>query len=78
MGVRTGSTIGVYTISTIPDARGRGYATTMTRRVAADGVRAGCDVAILQASDMGLPIYERLGYRTVIEYMGYVEPAPAS
>ena len=31
---------------------------------------AGCDVAILQASEMGRPIYERLGFRTVVEYDG--------
>ena len=78
MGVRTGSTIGLYTISTIPEARGRGYATAMTKRIAADGARDGCDVAILQASDMGFSIYERLGYRTVVEYMGYVDARPAS
>ena len=46
----------------------------MTRRVVADGVAAGCDVAVLQSSDMGFSIYERLGFRTVVEYMGYVEP----
>ncbi len=73
-GVRTGSTIGVYSIATLPDVRGHGYGAAMTRRVVADGAAAGCDVAILQASAMGFPIYERLGYRTVVEYMAYVEP----
>jgi GNAT superfamily N-acetyltransferase len=65
-GVRTGRTIGVYSIATLPDARRRGYGAAMTERVVADGVTVGCDVAILQASDMGRPIYERLGFRTVI------------
>lgn len=74
LGGRTGRTIGVYNIATIPSARGRGYGAAMTERVAADGAAAGCDVAILQASDMGFPIYERMGYRTVVEYMGYVDP----
>ena len=50
----------------------------MTRRIAADGAAAGCDVAILQASAMGYSLYERLGYRTVVEYMAYTEPGPAS
>lgn len=76
LGLRTGRTIGVYNISTVPSARGRGYGAAMTRRIAADGAAAGCDVAILQASDMGYPIYQRLGYRTVVEYMGYVERSP--
>jgi GNAT superfamily N-acetyltransferase len=74
LGFHSGRTIGVYNISTIPRARGRGYGAEMTKRVAADGAANGCDVAILQASDMGYPIYERLGYRTVVEYMGYVDP----
>ena len=45
----------------------------MTTRIASDAATAGCDVAVLQASEMGRPIYERLGYRTVVEYMGYVD-----
>jgi len=39
-----------------------------------DGLAAGCDVSVLQASDMGLPIYERLGFRTVVQYDGFVDP----
>jgi GNAT superfamily N-acetyltransferase len=76
LGFRTDSTIGVYNIATVESRRGRGYGAAMTRRVVADGVAAGCDVAILQSSEMGFPIYERLGFRTVVEYMGYVEPSP--
>ncbi len=30
---------------------------------------------VLQSSDMGYKVYERPGYRTVVEYMGYVDPA---
>lgn len=74
LGFRTDRTIGVYNIATVPDARRRGYGAAMTERIAADGVAAGCDVAILQASPMGLPIYERLGYRTVVEYMAWIDP----
>jgi hypothetical protein len=42
--------------------------------VVADGVAAGCDVAGLQASEMGRPIYEKLGFRTVVSYAAYVDP----
>ena len=45
----------------------------MTARVVADGVSAGCDVAALQASAMGRPIYERQGFRTVVRYAAYVQ-----
>ena len=74
LALRTGRTIGVYNIATIEAARRRGLGSVMTARITADGRANGCDVAILQASDMGLSVYERLGYRTVVEYDSYVEP----
>jgi GNAT superfamily N-acetyltransferase len=74
LGWRTGRTIGVYSIATIESARRRGYGAAMTARVVADGVIAGCDVAALQASEMGRPIYERLGFRTAVRYAAYVDP----
>jgi ribosomal protein S18 acetylase RimI-like enzyme len=75
LGLRTGRTIGVYNIATVPEARKRGYGAAMTTRIVDDAVAAGCDVAVLQASEMGFGIYERLGYRTVVEYMAYIDPA---
>lgn len=78
LGVRTGRTIGVYNIATIESARRRGLGAAITERVAADGAADGCDVAILQSSPMGRPIYEHLGYRTVVEYDGWIEPDPAA
>lgn len=72
--VRTGRTLGIFTIATVPAARGRGHGSAMTARVVADGVAVGCDVATLQASEEGRPIYERLGFRLVQEYDLYVEP----
>jgi GNAT superfamily N-acetyltransferase len=76
LGWRSGRTIGVYSIATVPAARRRGYGAAMTARVVADGVVAGCDVAALQASLMGRPIYERQGFRTVVSYVAYVDPGP--
>jgi GNAT superfamily N-acetyltransferase len=74
LGWRTGRTVGVYSIATIESARRRGYGAAMTARVVADGVAAGCDVAALQASEMGRLIYERLGFRTVVRYAAYIDP----
>jgi GNAT superfamily N-acetyltransferase len=74
LSARTGRTIGIYTIATIEAARRRGYGAAMTMRIVDDGLAAGCDVSVLQASDMGLPIYERLGFRTVVQYDGFVDP----
>jgi len=74
LGWRTGRTVGVYSIATIESARRRGYGAAITARVVADGVVAGCDVSALQASELGRPIYERLGFRTVVTYTAYVRP----
>jgi GNAT superfamily N-acetyltransferase len=78
LGWRTGRPVGVDRIATIESARRRGYGAAMTARVVADGVVVGCDVAALQASEMGRPIYERLGFRTVVRYAAYVDPVPAA
>jgi GNAT superfamily N-acetyltransferase len=74
LGVRVGATIGVYNIATVESARRRGLGAAMTQRVVDDGAEAGCDVAILQSSEMGQPIYERLGFRVVSEYFGFTPP----
>jgi GNAT superfamily N-acetyltransferase len=73
LGMRVGRTIGVFNIATVDAYRGRGIGAAMTMRVVDDGAAAGCDTAILQASPMGLPIYERLGFVTVVAYDGYIE-----
>jgi ribosomal protein S18 acetylase RimI-like enzyme len=75
LGWRSGRTIGVYAISTVPAARRRGYGEAMTARVVADGIAAGCDVAVLQASVVGRRIYERLGFRVEVRYDAYLRSA---
>ena len=45
----------------------------MTARVVTDGLAAGCTAAALQASDIGRPMYERLGFRTAVSYVAYEE-----
>jgi GNAT superfamily N-acetyltransferase len=77
LGWRTGQTIGVYNIATVPNARKRGIGTAMTERIVEDGAAAGCEVAILQSTEMGRPIYEKLGFRAVVEYDGWIDPALA-
>jgi GNAT superfamily N-acetyltransferase len=74
LGIRTGRTIGIYFIATVEAARRRGLGAAMTMRIVDDGASLGCDVAILQASHMGYPIYERLGFETVVEYVGFIDP----
>jgi len=68
---RTGSTIGVYNIGTVEDARGRGYGTGATWHLMRDA-DPDWEVAVLQASDMGRPVYERMGFQLVREFIEHV------
>jgi hypothetical protein len=68
---RSGSTIGIYSVGTVPDARGHGYGSEATWHLMRDA-EPGWEVAVLQASDMGRPIYERMGFRLVREFIEYV------
>ena len=55
-------------VTTRPAARGHGYASATTYRAAADGFEAGCRASWLRATDAGIHLYERLGYRTLESY----------
>ena len=59
---------GVQYVGTVEDARGRGYGELVTRWVGNAGFDLGARVAALQASDMGEPVYRRMGYETVTHY----------
>jgi GNAT superfamily N-acetyltransferase len=69
--VRTADTIGIYSVATAPGARGRGIGTAMTWHLLRDA-DPGWRVAVLQASDMGRPIYERMGFSLVREFDEYM------
>jgi GNAT superfamily N-acetyltransferase len=45
-----------------PDLRGQGLGTRMTTAAQDVLMRAGCDSIVLAATELGRPIYERLGY----------------
>jgi GNAT superfamily N-acetyltransferase len=54
---------GIYNVTTREPARGRGIGAAMTATAVAVGRSRGLSVTTLQASDMGRPVYERLGFR---------------
>lgn len=69
---------GLYTISTLPDARGHGIGGEITRLAMLHARSLGYRVATLLASTMGYPVYLRLGFvdiATMGEY-AWTPPAP--
>jgi ribosomal protein S18 acetylase RimI-like enzyme len=67
LGVLDRGVVGIYAVATLPDARRQGAGGAVTARIMDDARRAGARLAVLQSSEMGFPLYERLGFRTVCE-----------
>ena len=60
-----GGDCGIYWVATLPDARGGGLAALLMRRALADARERGRTSSTLQATKLGQPLYERIGYRSI-------------
>jgi N-acetylglutamate synthase len=76
--VATGRTAGVYGVATIPAWRRHGFGEAMTWHAVREGIARGREMANLQASEMGRPIYERMGFRVVAPFLIFARFAPRS
>lgn len=54
---------GIYFVATLPEARGKGFATCLVQTALEDAQKLGYQVAILQASAMGKNVYQRIGFQ---------------
>lgn len=62
---------GLYAVATLPDVRGRGIGRALTLAALEAGRSLGYRIGVLQASDDGLPVYRRIGFRTIFDYAVY-------
>ncbi|MEV5414359.1 GNAT family N-acetyltransferase [Thermopolyspora sp. NPDC052614] len=62
-GVLVGELVGVYNISVSPEHRRQGYGRLATAAVLRDAHAAGAHTAFLGSSEIGLPLYEEMGFR---------------
>ena len=69
---RTVNTIEVLHIGTRPSFRGNGHGRAVTAALTNHAFDHEVRLASLQATPMGLPIYQRMGYQTVSTYHCYV------
>lgn len=75
LAIRTDEVAGVYAVETLPDARRRGVGTAATWAAVSAGRAWGCEVVVLQASEMGFPVYRAMGFRTIVRYAIF-RPSP--
>lgn len=69
--VPTPGVAGIYWVATLEAHRGRGLGEALTWAAVRGGQLRGCPVASLQASEMGEPVYKRMGFRTTLQYVKY-------
>ena len=61
---------GIYSVSTLPEARGQGMGAAITLYPVQKARRMGYRIGVLQSSEMGFSVYKKLGFRHLcqIEY----------
>jgi ribosomal protein S18 acetylase RimI-like enzyme len=67
---------GIYWVGSLERARGQGLGRAVTVAATNAGFEKGAEIASLQASPMGKPIYVKLGYQTVFDYRLLISPQP--
>lgn len=60
---------GIHNVYVPPSYRGRGLGSALTVAAVETGRAAGATAACLEATVLGLPVYERLGFRRVDDYV---------
>lgn len=63
-------------VTTLPGHRRRGYGEAMVWHAIREGLARGSTAAYLQSSEMGYPLYERMGFRTAFSFQTWIYRPP--
>jgi predicted GNAT family acetyltransferase len=74
LGIVADDHVGVFNVAVAPDDRRRGYGAALSARTALDGLAAGARRALLMSSEMGLAVYQQLGFREIERWSYWVPP----
>ncbi len=74
--IATGSVAGIYWVATLEAQRGKGLGEAITWAAVRGGRELGCGIANLQASIAGAPVYARMGFETLTDYVRFERPDP--
>jgi GNAT superfamily N-acetyltransferase len=72
--VQGGSVADINGVVTVAEERRRGYGTALTWAAVAEARARGCTAAELTATEMGYPVYLKMGFVPVCTYRTYVPP----
>lgn len=78
MGYRTRRDAAIFSVTTAPERRRRGYGAAITAHAARVGFEEGADMAWLQTSELGERVYKGLGFRHVEMHVMLRRPPPAA
>jgi GNAT superfamily N-acetyltransferase len=69
---------GIYWVGSLEEARGMGLGRALTAAATNAGFDLGAEIASLQASEMGRPVYETMGYEAIYDYRLLMSGPPSA
>ena len=65
----------MFQVGTLEQHRGKGLGNVMTGYAIQAAVEKGARISYLQASALGQPVYESMGFKTVLQHSLYEQPS---
>jgi GNAT superfamily N-acetyltransferase len=72
--IATGNVAGIYWVATLEEHRGLGFGEALTWAAVRGSGEFGCEIASLQASKLGRPVYARMGFAHRYDHASLLPP----